>query len=58
MFKEYVPIDASGIEVSDFVLNQLRRVLGNRRVKRRKRKPINDLHIRNFMKLRESDMRR
>ena len=29
VFKEFVPIDASGLEISDFVLNQLRVVLGN-----------------------------
>ena len=43
VFKEFVPIDTSGLEISDFVLNQLRVVLGNRKVKRRRRKAISDL---------------
>ena len=30
--------EESGIEISDFVLNQLRRILGNRKPKRRKRR--------------------
>ena len=36
--------EESGIEISDFVLNQLRRILGNRKPKRRKRRrQLNDM---------------
>ena len=38
--KETPPVDPSGFEISDFVLNQLRSVLGNRKPKRRRRRAL------------------
>ena len=34
------PYEESGIEISDFVLNQLRRVLGNKKPRRRRRRRL------------------
>ena len=35
---DQLPLDESGLESSQFILNQLRRVLGNRKPKKRKRR--------------------